>query len=839
MADQARNPDPPDGATDILLNVTLGWQPWEEADEQHVYFGTDYQAVLDADEDSPEYKDTLGWRENSYEPGPLKSCTTYYWRIDTCVLVVEQVEIPVVDGPPIIIEEEYEDCDTGPVWSFTTGPAEPNKPRLTAGAISVKINLYDGLKVDPNNVGKDPNAVDPNAVIQAVNRNFRANDFNYRLVIKEIDTVDPNDGGHNYHGGDNGEDLAQEGDGRIRDTERRQDNPADPNDPNNGTYLGSDPDSEWRRTMRYGRDEAVKQGKQGHQNQNFRDPNNWDCIKISLVKAFVDETDWFDPNGNYIESTWYTSDNPGTTIHRWPVIIAAVEGVRAVIVDHNDRAPGSDSYRPGDPNDPNIFNERMAETVKHEIGHVLTLTRGHQIGPDPNDPNQRANENGHAPETPHDPNDPNAQANDPNGSGNFMAPSTWRHNSIMTKPQKDEMEKMAKKLARTVSQNESNKPAQKVKQQAGSTSDKNKDLSEPSLSLPSIYDLGLIHLHGLYSTDNSCGDTHNIEAIIIVDGVLPSEEFIQAQYTLGFDIDANQGTGITHGDREGIDRIVYITAEGVISDGTFDLRGLVHDTVSDTSEALPEPPDFEIEDKFVDIDAESTPVATSFMLEIPKSMLNFTANSIPVVATSSQDGTSIYDTAELHYDRFLWVEYPTLELFGDAVPTPGQEYPFAISGLQPSSQYELRLQDRVVHTGVLDPNGSDSDSFIFPYDVPIMRLNFIIAQDITGEFAFNVTSACSTCECEVEIDERDNENAEWEYRGAPGLVEYEFTWDKKDVVSVKKAKDDLGRDCIIVEFKNGKQRRYRCTNSESCKPEVTIEEYDDCWKGTVSCWEVH
>ena len=823
-ASEARNPYPANAGIDVPIDVVLEWISVPGVDWDNVFFGTDRYNVNIAREGSAEHKGTQIF--GTYDPGGLEPCTTYYWKI-----------VGWEDWGEIIFAHE------GPLWSFTTISA-PEEAYETAGAIPVKVNLYDDLRDDPNNVGKDPNAVDPNAVIELVNRNFRENGFNYRLVIKDVNTINPNDGDPNHYGGDNGHGSATAGDGRIQDTIRRRWNPSDPNDPNNGKYLDSDPNTEWNRAAEYGRKEAIKQQKSGHQDPNYRDPNNWDCIKISIVKALVDEIKWVDPNGSHFQ-TDVSDNNPGVSIHRRPAIFAATKGIIDAILDHNNRPVGSDSYRAGDPNDPNVFNERMAETCKHEIGHMLTLCDGHQIGPDPNDPNDKADEGGHAPETPHDPNDPNAQANDPNGSGNFMAPSTWRHNSMMTEPQKDEMEKMAKKLARTVSQNKPEEPARKVKQQAGTTSDTSKDLNEPGLSLPSIYDLGLIYLHGLHLTDTSGGDICNIDAIIGVDGVLPKDQPVEAQYTLGFDIDANAKTGITHGNRNGIDRIVYVLAEGTISDGSFGLIATILNTISQTTQVLPETPSYEIEDRFPDMGVEATPIASSFILRIPKSMLDFSAHCIPVVVTSGPGGDMTYDTAGLFYDRFLWMEYPTMELFGDGVPTPGEEYPFTVSGLQPDSPYELKLEDRVVHTGTLNPNGSDSGSFIFPYDVPITRPNFLVAQDITGEFAFSITSACSDCQCQVEVDKRVWDEKEkkyyWEPCGGPSGVDHTFEWKKNDVEDVSEVKDDLGRPCIVVTFKEGPpyEKRYRCTNSDNCKTEVEIVEHDDCYKGTVSCWEVH
>ncbi|MHC4805865.1 MAG: hypothetical protein ACYTBX_06315, partial [Planctomycetota bacterium] len=47
-----------------------------------VYFGTDEEAVRNANMRSPEYKDTKDLGSESYDPGKLDWNTTYYWRVD-------------------------------------------------------------------------------------------------------------------------------------------------------------------------------------------------------------------------------------------------------------------------------------------------------------------------------------------------------------------------------------------------------------------------------------------------------------------------------------------------------------------------------------------------------------------------------------------------------------------------------------------------------------------------------------------------------------------------------------------------------------------------------------
>jgi len=97
---KARNPSPPNSATDIKQTATLSWEPGEAAVSHQLYFGTEQEAVRNADTSSPEYKDAMDLGSESYDPGKLQWDTAYYWRID-------EVED---DGT----------IQTGNVWSFTT-----------------------------------------------------------------------------------------------------------------------------------------------------------------------------------------------------------------------------------------------------------------------------------------------------------------------------------------------------------------------------------------------------------------------------------------------------------------------------------------------------------------------------------------------------------------------------------------------------------------------------------------------------------------------------------------------------------------------------------------------
>jgi hypothetical protein len=100
------DPDPVDGAQFEPANATLSWGEGMNAIMQSVYFGTDADEVANA---------TGGPTQmvNTFDPGPLESQTTYYWRVDT------------FNGSEWV---------TGPLWNFRTMPVIPltEDPSLVA-----------------------------------------------------------------------------------------------------------------------------------------------------------------------------------------------------------------------------------------------------------------------------------------------------------------------------------------------------------------------------------------------------------------------------------------------------------------------------------------------------------------------------------------------------------------------------------------------------------------------------------------------------------------------------------------------------------------------------------
>ncbi len=95
------NPKPVNNTTSTEMNATLSWTPSDSAASHQLYFGTDQDAVRNADTGSPEYIGTRTLGNENYDPGLLEPNGSYYWRVDA------------VDSQGNTL--------TGPLWSFTTG----------------------------------------------------------------------------------------------------------------------------------------------------------------------------------------------------------------------------------------------------------------------------------------------------------------------------------------------------------------------------------------------------------------------------------------------------------------------------------------------------------------------------------------------------------------------------------------------------------------------------------------------------------------------------------------------------------------------------------------------
>lgn len=332
-------------------------------------------------------------------------------------------------------------------------------------------------------------------------------------------------------------------------------------------------------------------------------------------------------------------------------------------------------------------------TIAHELGHILSI-KDHS-----------------------------------NGADHLMHPQA--KGTKLTKEQIDEMWKEVKKIGKCSVQWSRYEAAIKAKHQHGTTTDARGDAATSANPISDIADLLLVFL-------TSLDGLPTIDAQMTVAGVLPTDKDLNLVYSLGLNTDRNTATGVPYAGSSGIDRIVYVYAMGNVGLGTFSLSGEVKNTHNGEVTPLSDIPLAEPVYEHADRDDGWVSIGTSILFTVPKPLLGPLAAEVPVVATGGTESV-ILDTASFEFDTERWLKDPTFTTSGTGVPTPGQGYPFQVSGLEPNDSFNLYLNDTLMLSGTLDGDGGYSGSFVIPSDLPNNVVHFLTAQDSTGEFAYTIT----------------------------------------------------------------------------------------------------
>jgi len=130
----AESPNPFDQAGDIILTPRLSWAMGATAVHNDVYFGTQYNSVLNADTTSPLYCGRQ--TQAAYTPGTLKRNTDYFWRVDQVdntgsILGGAVWRFKTGSGKGGITRQVWHNLSGSSVSSLTASASYPDSPDLT------------------------------------------------------------------------------------------------------------------------------------------------------------------------------------------------------------------------------------------------------------------------------------------------------------------------------------------------------------------------------------------------------------------------------------------------------------------------------------------------------------------------------------------------------------------------------------------------------------------------------------------------------------------------------------------------------------------------------------
>lgn len=359
-------------------------------------------------------------------------------------------------------------------------------------------------------------------------------------------------------------------------------------------------------------------------------------------------------------------------------------------------------------------SQLSGETIAHEIGHILTLSAGHQITS-----TQVADAGGHSPDT-----------------QNFMNPSDTRAGTNITTQQAEEMRKKAKELGRTVTQPATSLPATTQAHGAGGKQDERRDA------------FNLVPAAGLnYMQAYHLGGGTNMSLLFTLENALDPFQPAQWRYLWLFDTDNNPLTGITMMGVQGVERGILIQVS-IPGNGSFFSSVQFQGYTGGGTFTLP--PATIVNEPEFDLTNAPLPGETSFRLTAP--FTNFgTMSALSKMHLLSIDPilNQVVDVISSDFLSNFEAEKPVV-MVNPPLADPNQIVTFSGTGFTPLATALAYLDNTVLFPPlVVGPTGGVNGSLIVPPSTPppVGNFYFLTVIDGLGRSGFNVINVAAVPGC--------------------------------------------------------------------------------------------
>jgi hypothetical protein len=394
---------------------------------------------------------------------------------------------------------------------------------------------------------------------------------------------------------------------------------------------------------------------------------------------------------------------------------SSAENVRTILVTQRGENNNSTSI------------DLTASTIIHEFGHTFGLKH----------PKVTASTADDTPGNAMTPSDSLRTRGDGLGRDDFVKstdPNKGLTKVSLTDEQKSKVVRSGK-LERWGIQAATRSPAEATHYQFGSSDDDSGDQIGTTAGYVDIFSVSM----------DSLQEEENINTVIFVNQKFPDPAPFDVTFSIGFDTDADPTTGSPIPSFTGIEKEVVIHIFRENDMGEIQTYAIVADHSTFQNSVIFEPLIIQTVEHQGDlVDDEPAAYTDELILRIPKDMLSFSAEDIPVTIITRDLADSffpfaIFDSSSLVFDTDLFTEMPRFDI-NQEFAEPGESVPFEVSGLAPNLQHQLLLDETKIMDFDTDSNGHFDGIMTIPPTIE-EEVYFLTAENDANQTSAEETAA--------------------------------------------------------------------------------------------------